>query len=598
MTRPASYCLSSVSLFNPFRYLDQGRQRIAQPGPLQLILSPSTCVSYLVYRGYLSRSRSYFYISDRFMMDSGPPSNGAPGPPDTESPPKPFRNIRKLFKSKKSKYSPGDKVKAVTAYDKDAFTTESGTMLPAAGRADTARQQDEPYNRSTVTARRLVDVAGDSASIPTIASRSSLASGCESLIRSLRSRTTGSTTSVTATVTDTVPATLIHQVVPGLFVAPEMEMNPEHRRDWEIIRPRLVCFVEGGGLRPEGPSGGTLSQQKKKAGPSPSKVKPSVIIFCCNESHRKQLEKIIRSQLWIRELKVKYFWQVVVSPLQELGNGLSDFEGQIVYASTPKGSFSLFGVLAETKESDQCAGATFTIGGIITIGGRPYGTTTRHQFQNTRSRFYTGGDLGDSQGSNERSRLEDDDHDELEDEKVRESEEYGHGFSPFEFIEDETVQDIEGSIRSPTLWATTTPPVPSNGPMSTAAHMGTPECASADRPVVGMAKIRVGTVEDATYQSESDWALVKLDRGTPWLPNSEVITGLISIEEDSVFTELNTHRGEVFIKAGVRGLRSGTVHECPAFINSFGRSFKAWPIMLEEPLGGTHLLLSTTFMLN
>ncbi|KAK8859244.1 Protein kinase-like domain protein [Apiospora arundinis] len=117
------------------------------------------------------------------------------------------------------------------------------------------------------------------------------------------------------TSTPTVEEPEAYQVNKGVFVAPKRRIPEYHIDKWNTIQPRLEdvllnLFKPKAGLDP------SLSLEFVMAGPSKTCVKPSIVMTCCNETHRKRIKKLLKSQEWL--VSSGYSLVVIVDPIHQL----------------------------------------------------------------------------------------------------------------------------------------------------------------------------------------------------------------------------------------------------------------------------------------
>ncbi|KAK6859224.1 hypothetical protein PG995_005077 [Apiospora arundinis] len=107
------------------------------------------------------------------------------------------------------------------------------------------------------------------------------------------------------------------ELVKGVFVAPKQPIPGDHLEQWNSIKSRLEdallnLFKPKAGLDP------SLSLEFVMAGPSKAPLKPSILLTCCNEPHRKHLKRLLKSQKWLAS--TGYHLIVVVDPIQQLSS--------------------------------------------------------------------------------------------------------------------------------------------------------------------------------------------------------------------------------------------------------------------------------------
>lgn len=177
------------------------------------------------------------------------------------------------------------------------------------------------------------------------------------------------------TVASTISALGSYQVEKGVFVSPTSKMSEEDLAVWKDIRKRLDDTLKNL-FRPEPGLDPSVSLEFMVAGPSKSKLRPSIIIVCCNEPNRRRLKKMLKTQKWIAAYG--YFCLVVVNPLEELSGPESHFACRPYEVWTDRDPATLSGLSAYTKKDDDGPAVRLTIGGTILVDDELYALTARH----------------------------------------------------------------------------------------------------------------------------------------------------------------------------------------------------------------------------
>ncbi|GAB1317972.1 hypothetical protein MFIFM68171_08182 [Madurella fahalii] len=154
-------------------------------------------------------------------------------------------------------------------------------------------------------------------------------------------------------------------------------MAHDDKEAWTQIRSRLENTLRHM-YRPKPGLDSTISMEFMMAGPSPSSLKPAVILVCCSARCQKQLKKILKTQKWIADHD--YHFLVIVDPLRELsgGDGGSATES-VVEAWNVTADSALGGTLARSRAGDGTI-ITFTLGGVVTVNRTLYALTAGHVF--------------------------------------------------------------------------------------------------------------------------------------------------------------------------------------------------------------------------
>ncbi|KAK7959477.1 uncharacterized protein PG986_004331 [Apiospora aurea] len=129
------------------------------------------------------------------------------------------------------------------------------------------------------------------------------------------SRNSGTSCMTTIASTSTTEGQEVLELEKGVFVAPKLLIPCDDVEKWNTIQPRLEdallnLFKPKPGLDP------SLSLELVMAGPFKAPLKPSIVLTCCNEPHRKRLKKLLKSQKWLAS--TGYPLAVVVDPIQQL----------------------------------------------------------------------------------------------------------------------------------------------------------------------------------------------------------------------------------------------------------------------------------------
>lgn len=107
----------------------------------------------------------------------------------------------------------------------------------------------------------------------------------------------------------------LYELQKGVFTAPQMAVPTEHLKTWKTLRWRLDDTLRNL-FKPEPGLDPSISLDMAMTGPSFSHMRPSIIIFCCNVPHQKQIQRILKSQDWISPSD--YEWLVLVDQFQML----------------------------------------------------------------------------------------------------------------------------------------------------------------------------------------------------------------------------------------------------------------------------------------
>ncbi|KAK7964272.1 hypothetical protein PG988_011246 [Apiospora saccharicola] len=106
----------------------------------------------------------------------------------------------------------------------------------------------------------------------------------------------------------------IRELEKGVLVAPRLPIPLDDVENWSSIKHRLEdtllnLFKPKPGLDP------SLSWELVMAGPCKAPLKPSTVLTCCNEPHRKRLKKLLKSQKWLASTGYPVF--VVIDPVHQ-----------------------------------------------------------------------------------------------------------------------------------------------------------------------------------------------------------------------------------------------------------------------------------------
>ena len=363
----------------------------------------------------------------------------------------------------------------------------------------------------------------------------------------------------------------------GVYAAPEAAMEPQHLEAWALIRCRLEDTFRNI-FRPRNGSDATLSMEFMMAGPAMSSLKPSVVIVCCSSDSQKQLKKIIKTQKWLAEYD--YHFIVIVDRLWELSgdnDGTGGRQPLVVEAWNRGQDSGLSGVAARSRLHKDGSATTFTIGGVIVMGGSLYGLTAGHVFarQAHESEFESESpEAGSSSSGGFEGSADADEEDDDDD-------------SPFVFF---TAAAAEGRSE----------------PQSDDHGRAQPSMAASKSPdrrrvsprALGAVTVGRPSVIGSLYQSGGvsgrhlDWALVKLQDPYPsaWrqnvlsLPGSSATETISGVVSDAQLRDPELRR-EVWINCGMSGLVRGRLLHSPASLLLRGGLCEVWQVLVDTQLG-------------
>ncbi|KAM7183659.1 hypothetical protein V8F20_012533 [Naviculisporaceae sp. PSN 640] len=395
--------------------------------------------------------------------------------------------------------------------------TNSAPTLQSTASRESVECDADATSEHTITGGGTVSRSRTSTSHNSLASATSTEDNICSTTTSSQSTTLSSPSSSQSI--DISQVAQIIQIDKGVFASPKLKMDECHVQAWNIIRSRLDDTLRHT-FKPIPGLDATMSLEFMMAGPSPVQLKPSIVMVCCNEPHRRQLKKLLKTQKWISAYN--YHCIVLVDPLQQLMDGSSDFSDRdetvwLVDAAVPTGSVSLCGAKARGRAvvRGEQKMVSFTIGGVIAIRDRNYAITAGHAFRpidmKSQARHLVPDiAVGDYQGSDD------------EQDEDPESE------SPFVIFDDDDDADTRGSPTSTHL---------SPEEFSIHAHQGYIPFAhapssqvTADCPMLDERRfqehetwIHVGII--AMYSAKHhgrkrDWALIDLEEPHRWSTNA------------------------------------------------------------------------------
>jgi hypothetical protein len=104
------------------------------------------------------------------------------------------------------------------------------------------------------------------------------------------------------------------------WVAPKRQLTQTHIQDWEMMRAWLGNTLRNLFVPPPGVDY-RLCWEFMYAGESSSDLTPTVIIICCHESQKSQLQKILKKQHW--PVGKKYEWKIIVDEIEDLSSSLN-----------------------------------------------------------------------------------------------------------------------------------------------------------------------------------------------------------------------------------------------------------------------------------
>ena len=491
-------------------------------------------------------------------------------------------NIRQLIGLSVPKHEPHNQSSTITRATEISSldpTPEDPVTRPSRLGSIRGEPTDEPEDDAddesehTIVTTDHQALSRTSTSHNSLASASSVEDSTVSTIASSQS-TALSTPSTSTSLCTAVEVSQSIQIDKGVFASPKYKMDSRHLLAWKTIRSRLDdtlkhTFKPKPGLDP------TLSLEFMMAGPSPSQFKPSIVIVCCHEPHRKQLRKILKSQKWIAAYN--YHCVILVDPLQQLfpGRGANaDETCWGVEAALPAGCSSLCGVLAYASGTSGQGQSviSFTIGGVLAIDGKSYGITAGHTFQYSPKKVVEV--LGDPSAAQDDGDSEDDD-------QVCES--------PF-VVFDDVSSDGDSPISSdPSVM--NSPVVYPDGSGSRGGSLADQLRNRIKREVpMSVPRIHIGTIRlDSTslLGGKMDWALIELDEPQRWASNTLPSTTGPRVKVTSLATTGTLECAHVSVHGGMTGLTGGWSTNCPAQLYLGGNAdaaLEAQQIVMDFPL--------------
>lgn len=392
------------------------------------------------------------------------------------------------------------------------------------------------------------------------------------------SRSTIKTVSSAATSVLSSPSAIsdVQELEKGLFADPKMMKKPEDRLAWKKIQPKLKHTIDNI-IKVKKNLDPTYSCEFMMGGPSPTQLKPMIILTCCHKEYQTQLKEILEKQKWMASYK--YQWHVLVDSFVDLSLGDLDKEHGtsrlLVEAFVPSDKPSWCGLKARAQSRAHQEPARFTIGGILLIDGVAFGLTVKHGIErlihiNAASSDDSNGDDDDDQSATEKSS------------------------SPFITTHEGglvQVQDYsEAEKRALVLGPTTTAPrvytsiTDNNSPEKTQNGSEWHIFGQSNAPDISGSTIICGRL---------DWSLVKFELQLGCnLSHSSLANTLVTPINDIFETKcfLNTSDmtgGEVWINAGSTGPVKGWLVDCPALLHRHGKSFEVFQVIPDQPLGAS-----------
>jgi hypothetical protein len=276
-------------------------------------------------------------------------------------------------------------------------------------------------------------------------------------------------------------------------------------------------------------------------------------------------------------LKAPHLW-----PSVRTNTDLETHNRVDIYARVRFQGSSICGILVEAAVHSTKK-VSFTFGGVIIVGSRHYGLTTRHSFEHGSEQWV---EFSDSRASLSSDLEEADDEDD----------------SPYISFDSDSNSDI--IIRSPQL-PPLTPSLPSLSENSRMTMETLDEELPGDSPQVGsfdmdsslggrehigvLSELGLRYTDISTGQEKLslDWALIELDNAAglrfnviPPVPGNTSRATVSSIMKSNLMED-----SQVLILAGVSGPTMGWLRGCPLQMYFQGSSFEARQIVLDGPLG-------------
>ncbi len=359
------------------------------------------------------------------------------------------------------------------------------------------------------------------------------------------------------------PESPVIELEKGVFASPTAIMEPKDLENWRWIKIRLQDIIINT-FRPKKGLDPSFALEFMLAGPSVTSQKPAVLLVCCNEPHRKQLKKIIKSQKnWLSQYN--YYFMVLIDKLQTLSGGRSPLvPGLPLYSNLPTNSATLCGAAVSVRDlSPANAHAKFTVGGVLVIDRQAFGITVAHAMQTTSFDIAPVDEENSFEDSTEYS------DDELDDS------------SPFVTFDDvPIIGEIPSSPGSPV-----TPSLDQARPVTLGDAFPPTE---QPRQNVRIGHLSATSIDyfGLTPGLRCDWALIKIEEPHRWTPNTFTVPASgAKVEVKSFAATSEKKSSDVWINAGFSGMKRGFMTDSEAYLQLGNQAFQARQIILDEPLG-------------
>ncbi|KAK8112656.1 Transglutaminase [Apiospora sp. TS-2023a] len=345
----------------------------------------------------------------------------------------------------------------------------------------------------------------------------------------------------------------IRELEKGVLVAPRLPIPPDDVENWSSIKHRLEdtllnLFKPKPGLDP------SLSWELVMAGPCKAPLKPSIVITCCNEPHRKRLKKLLKSQKWLSS--TGYPVIVVIDPVHQLS------------------------LVKRPSESTPTSHKGTSLGVGLGIG---LGLATRHSFEYWNWKQYS---------SKEEPRFTGGPDTEQESESQSDSDsEDSQSTSAWVFMDGERDDDsntLEASFPTRQLKDEV-------DCISSSSSISTPELPKPQPPtnellregrLIGTVKApKVVASDYGPDNAKLDWAIIELNNTQCRAVNRVATEGSSCPWEITEVAETaRLEDGEVTIVSGFTGVVKGWLRKTPVMLKMGCRTYEAYQIIIESHL--------------
>jgi hypothetical protein len=453
----------------------------------------------------------------------------------------------------------------ISASPQAPLTSTAAPKNPdAIGTAATIASEEAEYASTTINAPTgIIDTYS---SIPAISTEAETVPTFPSPLRDFETRdVSGQSTAAGHPVNE---AASVFKLQKDLYVSPNMKTDSKSQEIWaQHIKERLNAELWHA-LRTE-----RCLQEFLMIGSRPDCLRASVVITCCGEPAAKKVRKVVKRLKWLRDLDVPC--AVVVDKIHLYSQGRQLQTGELtarIEAEVPPHPKTLCGVHIRPCSWQNNRRPLCTLGGLILLGGVPFGLTAGHA-------FIPGFEISEFQSPNK---------DDICSSLDAPYDDRESSQSPFVSFDDDgdsdTFHDSAHSLPEPTQLSDPATPVLESVDQTAGSNQTS--------DLQDMVFRRIGDAMPWTrrpglaLQARTDWTLIRVDDPSCFLLNQMKLQGqdASTVVEDFVLEDFE-NEGPVIVLLARDRTRKGWLLPSPALLKVGNLVMDTRLIVLEENLG-------------